>query len=422
MRTRQSFYEKPLLLFFLLMIFVSSTVMAQGAEKISMKLTNLTIEQVLEQVTKQNGYSYVIKSSELDMQKKTSVDVTDESIKDVLYKVFEGQPVSIEIVGKSIRISKESRSVSAGSSQKKVVKGVVTDDNNQPLAGVNVVEQGTTNGTITDMNGNYSLELSDPNAVLQFSFIGSKTIMQKVGNQTSINVVLQEDSQTLSEVVVVGFGTQKKVNLTGSVSTVASKALESRPVMNVSQALQGLVPGLNFSYAGSGNGGELNNEMKLNIRGGGTIGDGSKSSPLVLIDGMEGDMNALNPQDIESVSVLKDAAASSIYGSRAPFGVILITTKKGTAGKIAVNYNNSFRWSSAINTPDIADSYTYAQYFNRAAENMGETGRFTPEWLERIKAYQEGTFLPTTVPDPNNPSRWDWQGNSNNDWYDIYFR
>lgn len=136
---------------------------------------------------------------------------------------------------------------------------------------------------------------------------------------------------------------------------------------------------------------------------------------------MEGDMNALNPQDIESVSVLKDAAASSIYGSRAPFGVILITTKKGSAGKISVNYNNSFRWSSAINTPDIADSYTYAQYFNRAAENMGETGRFTPEWLERIKAYQEGTYLPTTVPDPNNPTRWDWQGNSNNDWYDIYF-
>lgn len=253
-----------------------------------------------------------------------------------------------------------------------MVKGTVTDETNQPVAGVNVVEQGTTNGTITDMNGNYSLEVSGPNAILQYSFIGSRTITQKVGNQTSINVVLQEDSQALSEVVVVGFGTQKKVNLTGSVSTVASKALESRPVANVSQALQGLVPGLNFSYAGSGNGGELNNDMKLNIRGGGTIGDGSKSSPLVLIDGMEGDMNALNPQDIESVSVLKDAAASSIYGSRAPFGVILITTKKGSAGKISVNYNNSFRWSSAINTPDIADSYTYAQYFNRAAENMGE--------------------------------------------------
>ena len=421
MRTRQSFYEKPLLLFFLLMIFVSSTVTAQGAEKISMKLTNLTIEQALEQITKQNGYSYVIKSSDLNMQKKTSVDVTDEPIREVLYKVFEGQPVSIEIVGKSIRISKENRNAPTGTSQKKVVKGTVTDETNQPVAGVNVVEQGTTNGTITDMNGNYSLEVSGPNAVLQYSFIGSRTITQKVGNQTSINVVLQEDSQALSEVVVVGFGTQKKVNLTGSVSTVASKALESRPVANVSQALQGLVPGLNFSYAGSGNGGELNNDMKLNIRGGGTIGDGSKSSPLVLIDGMEGDMNALNPQDIESVSVLKDAAASSIYGSRAPFGVILITTKKGSAGKISVNYNNSFRWSSAINTPDIADSYTYAQYFNRAAENMGETGRFTPEWLERIKAYQEGTYLPTTVPDPNNPTRWDWQGNSNNDWYDIYF-
>ena len=134
-------------------------------------------------------------------------------------------------------------------------------------------------------------------------------------------------------------------------------------------------------------------------------------------------MNALNPQDIESVSVLKDAAASSIYGSRAPFGVILITTKKGSAGKISVNYNNSFRWSSAINTPDIADSYTYAQYFNRAAENMGETGRFTPEWLERIKAYQEGTYLPTTVPDPNNPTRQSLIGSriSWNCWYRLSF-
>ena len=264
------------------MIFVSSTVTAQGAEKISMKLTNLTIEQALEQITKQNGYSYVIKSSDLNMQKKTSVDVTDEPIREVLYKVFEGQPVSIEIVGKSIRISKENRNASTGTSQKKVVKGTVTDETNQPVAGVNVVEQGTTNGTITDMNGNYSLEVSGPNAILQYSFIGSRTITQKVGNQTSINVVLQEDSQALSEVVVVGFGTQKKVNLTGSVSTVASKALESRPVANVSQALQGLVPGLNFSYAGSGNGGELNNDMKLNIRGGGTTFSPPPSDAMIL--------------------------------------------------------------------------------------------------------------------------------------------
>ena len=131
-------------------------------------------------------------------------------------------------------------------------------------------------------------------------------------------ITLKEDTQTLDEVVIVGFGTQKKVNLTGSVSVVDSKKLQSRPVATISEALQGLVPGMNFSYGGTG-GAEINQNMKINIRGAGTIGEGSKSDPLVLIDGMEGDMNVLNPNDIETISILKDAAASSIYGSRARF-------------------------------------------------------------------------------------------------------
>ena len=151
---------------------------------------------------------------------------------------------------------------------------------------------------------------------------------------------IRDSSQALDEVVVVGFGTQKKVNLTGSVAVVDSKKLQSRPVATVTEAMQGLVPGMNFSYGGTG-GAEINQNMKINIRGTGTIGTGSNASPLVLIDGMEGDMNVLNPNDIETISILKDAAASSIYGSRAPFGVILITTKKGKAGKVMVNYNLS---------------------------------------------------------------------------------
>ena len=153
----------------------------------------------------------------------------------------------------------------------------------------------------------------------------SQTVKAQSGK--SLSVILKEDTKTLDEIVVVGFGTQKKVNLTGSVSTVNAEDLLSRPVSNVSQALQGLVPGMNFSYASDGNGGEIGADMKVNIRGAGTIGDGSNASPLILIDGMEGNMNMLNPNDIESISVLKDAAASSIYGSRAPFGVVLITTK-----------------------------------------------------------------------------------------------
>lgn len=304
--------------------------------------------------------------------------------------------------------------------QDRKISGIVTDIQGEPIIGANVMVKGATIGTITDLNGKFTLAVPTK-GFLKVSYIGYLEQEIAISNQTNLNIQLKEDAQTLEEVVVVGFGTQKKVNLTGSVSTVSAKSLASRPVVSVSQALQGLVPGLNFSYDSQGNGGEINQNMKMNIRGGGTIGSGSNSAPLVLIDGMEGDMNVLNPQDIENISVLKDAAASSIYGSRAPFGVILITTKKGNAGKVSVNYNNSFRWTSGINMPETADSYTYAKYFNRASANAGEGVVFDAERMELIKAYQEGKISTTTVPNPQTPTIWDWIGNSNNNWYDIYF-
>ncbi|MEG1545552.1 MAG: TonB-dependent receptor plug domain-containing protein, partial [Tannerellaceae bacterium] len=281
--------------------------------------------------------------------------------------------------------------------QQQTVKGTVSDASG-PIIGASVLVKGSTIGTSTNIDGEFSINASK-GATLIISYIGYVSQEVTVTGK-SLAITLKEDFQQLEEVVVVGFGTQKKVNLTGSVSTVTSKALASRPVTNVSQALQGLVPGLNFSYDSRGNGGEMNQNMKMNIRGGGTIGSGSNSSPLVLIDGMEGDMNALNPQDVENISVLKDAAASSIYGSRAPFGVILITTKKGNAGKVNINYNNNFRWTNAINMPKTADSYTYAKYFNRASSNAGETVMFDAQRLELIKDYQDGKITTTTVPDP----------------------
>ncbi|MEG1935772.1 MAG: TonB-dependent receptor plug domain-containing protein, partial [Rikenellaceae bacterium] len=211
------------------------------------------------------------------------------------------------------------------------------------------------------------------------------------------------------------------MNLTGSVSTVKSEDLESRPVQNVTQALQGVVPGLNVSVNSSG--GELGGAMNINIRGAGTIGDGSKSSPLVLIDGIEGDMNSINPQDIENISVLKDAAAASIYGSRAPFGVILITTKKGKQGKATVNYNNSFRLSSPIKLQSTLDSYRFALYFNEAAQNEGENPIFDSETIGRIQAYQKGEISTGTVATPNG-DRWDYyqRSNGNEDWFKNHYK
>lgn len=215
--------------------------------------------------------------------------------------------------------------------------GIVKDASGETIIGASVVVKGTTNGTITDLNGEFSLSNITPGTTIQISYIGYKDI-EMVWNGSPLNVILQEDTKVLDEVVVVGFGTQKKINLTGAVSTVDTKVLESRPVSQVGQALQGTVPGLNLSASDLG--GQLGQSMNVNIRGTGTIGTGSSASPLVLIDGIEGNMNNLNPDDIENISVLKDAASSSIYGSRAAFGVILITTKKGKAGKMQVNYNN----------------------------------------------------------------------------------
>lgn len=187
------------------------------------------------------------------------------------------------------------------------VKGVVNDAMG-PVIGASVVEKGNaTNGTITDIDGNFSLKVPS-DATLTISFIGYKTVELPVAGKTSFTVTLKEDSEMLDEVVVVGFGTQKKVNLTGSVGLATAKEIEARPVANATQALQGLVPGLQITT----NTGELDKNMSINIRGNGTIGDGSSGSPLILIDGMEGDINTVNPQDIENISVLKDAAASSI--------------------------------------------------------------------------------------------------------------
>lgn len=263
------------------------------------------------------------------------------------------------------------------------VKGVVNDVLG-PVIGASVVEKGNTaNGTITDIDGNFSLNVPS-DATLVISFIGYATQEIPVAGKTSMAITLKEDTEVLDEVVVVGFGTQKKVNLTGSVGLATAKDLESRPVTNATQALQGLVPGLQISSSS----GALDKTASINIRGNGTIGKGSSGSPLVLIDGMEGDLNLVNPQDIESVSVLKDAAASSIYGSRAPFGVILITTKKGKSGKATVNYNNSFRWGSPINMPEQMDSYTFANFFNEAARNADTQAIFTPDVMQKMIDWQ----------------------------------
>ncbi|WP_353332720.1 SusC/RagA family TonB-linked outer membrane protein [Bacteroides sedimenti] len=300
------------------------------------------------------------------------------------------------------------------------VKGNVKDASGDPVIGASVVLQGTSTGTMTDIDGNYVLNKVPSKGKLVFSYIGMKAQTVNVNGQTVINIELTADSKLLDEIVVVGYGTQKKVNVTGAVSTVSAKTLENRPVQNVSQALQGVVPGLNFSVNNSG--GTLDNTMNVNIRGTGTVGQGSSSSPLILIDGVEGNMNALNPADIENISVLKDAASSAIYGARAAFGVILITTKSGSQGKARVNYSANVRYTDAVQIPEMLDSYRFAQYFNVAAANSGQSPVFSAETMQRIQDYQAGKITAGTTVGSNGL----WQNytgaNANTNWFKEMYK
>lgn len=300
--------------------------------------------------------------------------------------------------------------------------GVVKDGNGEPVIGASVFVKGTRNGAVTDLDGRFSLTGVKRGSALHISYVGYND-KDVVWDGSALNVILTDNERSLNEVVVVGFGTQKKANLTGAVATIDAKNLVSRPVNSAVDAMQGMIPGMNFSI-GSG-GGALNSNTRYNIRGTGTIGAGSSVAPLVLIDGMEGDLNAINPQDIDNISVLKDAASSSIYGSRAAGGVILVTTKSGKAGKTTVNYNNNFRFNSPENMPHQLDSYNWALYMNAASINAGSGTWFSDNKLADIKKAQSDPTMRTMF--ANAQGRWEiWDANdllpiANHDWLRTCF-
>ena len=261
------------------------------------------------------------------------------------------------------------------------INGNVTDEQGEPIIGANVVIQGTGTGTITDVEGNFKLASVTKGAVMEISFIGyiSKTLQVK--DASSLKIVLKEDNQALDEVVVVGYGVQRKSDLTGSVASVNSDVLESRPQANLIQSLQGAVPGLNISVTGSNAEGS---STTTRIRGNNSITADNK--PLVILDGIpfDGPWSEINPIDVVSIEVLKDASSAAIYGSRAANGVILVTTKKGKEGKARIIYNGSVGMSQATELPEMAHSYEYAEFYNKAIG--AET--YTPEMIQK---YRDGS-------------------------------
>ncbi len=300
--------------------------------------------------------------------------------------------------------------------------GTIVDGYGEPVIGANVVEKGTTNGTVTDIDGKFSLEVA-PDAVLTISFIGYIPKEITLKGEKELKVALVEDMQKLDEVVVVGYGTQKKVNLTGAVEQVTSEVFDNRSVPNVTQALQGSIPNLNIQLTD----GKPTRSASYNVRGTTSIGQGG--SALVLIDGVEGDPSMLNPNDIASVSVLKDAASAAIYGARGTFGVVLITTKEPTKDKTSITYSGNFAMQKPVTVPDfVTDGYEYASHFYEAyhawnnysadPKNINKTQEFSLGWLEDFKRRKEQGITDEVTVDAT--GKYVYYGNE--DYYDALYK
>jgi TonB-linked SusC/RagA family outer membrane protein len=275
--------------------------------------------------------------------------------------------------------------------QEKEVSGQVVDEQGIGLSGANIMQKGTKNGVTADFDGNFTIELQAGSDVLVVSYLGFKIVEKSAGSDNTIKIILQEDTESLNEVVVVGYGTQKKVNLTGAIDVATAEQLENRPIANVGEGLQGVIPNLNVTVTS----GDPTDAPNFNIRGFESINGGS---PLILVDGVPMDLNRINPDNIASLTVLKDGAASAIYGARAAFGVILVETKKGKKG-INVKLNTQLSWNKPIfNLDPIEDGYVYALERNKMEEREGNTPIYDDETLEGLRKYWT---------DPENNPSWE---------------
>lgn len=354
------------------------------SQDVTLKFDNAKVEKVLFAIKAQTGYSLVFSDQLLDVNRKVTIEVKDMPLEQALERLLNGTNVISEIKNNKIYfIEKKSQDGTKQSGERRKVSGMVLDTTGEPIIGANVVEKGTLTGTITDIDGKFVLDLP-ANAILAVSYIGYLPQDFRTGSSTALRIELKEDTQTLEEVVVVGYGSQKKVNLTGAISSVKmDDVLGDRPVGSATQVLESAVPGLQISRQT----GKPGSSMNMNIRGV-TSTNNPEEKPLVLVDNVPMDLDMIDPNDIENVSVLKDAAAAAIYGARAAYGIILVTTKKGQKDTpISFNYSNNFAFSRPMALPQKLDPYSTVNVYN----DLGIVGHFggqdVPTWLQFMDEY-----------------------------------
>lgn len=349
------------------------------AQQQQVKLTgsNLPLKSVFKQIEKQTDLSIDYRSQDVDDSRIVKQMPKATTVQQAMNQLLAGTDCVVTFSNGHIIIKKQASNTT--NQQSKRVKGTIVDATGMPVIGANVMVKGTTNGIITDMDGNFSLE-ADNNAILVVSYIGFANQEIKVGNQTNLAITMKEDAEALDELVVVGYGTQKKVNLTGAVTEIKSEDfIEDRPIAQLGQSLQGKVAGLQVSKSN----GKPGSGYSFNVRGTTSLNGGG---PLVLVDGVEMDANTIPPEDIESISVLKDAASSAIYGARAAFGVVLITTKSGNFNKkIEVSYSNNISWSKPTDLPEKVDPETQIKYGGYAWGN--KSGSYDSYWGHSVSTW-----------------------------------
>ena len=372
-------------------VFATSTY--SQVAKVSLDMENKTLEQVMDEIEMQSEFYFIFNQKQIDVNRVVSVQAKNTLIDDILPELFKGTNVNYAVLDRKILLTTDPiennlLAITSETGQQQIkVTGVVTDNYGIPLPGVNVVVTGTTQGTITDIAGKYSIEVPPGSKSLTFSFIGMVQQEITIGTLTQINATMDESAIGLDEVVVVGYGTQRKANLTGSVSSVKSDRIEYKLPTNSSMALAGEMSGVSIRQL-SGN--PMYAKGSIRIRGISNLGEGR--DPLVIVDGIPSSIDNIDPNDIKSVSLLKDAASAAIYGSRAGDGVILIETKTGQEGVTKFNFYSYVGLQHVTMMPEMAPSWIYAEAMNEALINQGGYARFTEAEIEKYKLGTDPEF------------------------------
>lgn len=362
-----------------------------NAQNITLRMSNVTVKQAMDELKSKSGYSFVFSSQDVDTHKNITVESDNQPLGHVISQIVAGQGLAYTIEGKTIILRKAS-APSAQQQANKRITGVVKDANGEPVIGANIVVKGTTNGTITDMDGNFVLDVP-AGAILHVSYIGYSDKEIPVGNQTVLTVSLAEDSRALEEVVVIGYGTARKIDLTGSTSSLGGDKLRVKSSPQLSTQMQGQMAGVQITRTS----GDPSAGSSIRVRGVTTL---STNDPLVIVDGVPGSLMDIAPEDVKDIQVLKDAASAAIYGSRAAAGVILVTTNRAKDKEFHLSYNMEYGIDKATTVPKFANAVQWMQGYNELTYNDGASSPYSSYSEDFLNSYMQNRLTdPDRYPD-----------------------